>query len=170
MAVCKVDIPFRISQLSEFQYLVLLQPGDDRQVFLNNYSQELYSFGYVPYHWSPLTNDAICMLKYKVWVQLNMQTPLGWNIDSLLPTISTFGVLLEHSPLEQSPIIHQLNAVVAVPDLAGVPHSINMWLRGVAWSVNVKVEGWIEEEITFFHFLRPLHRLRKSSQRLMMQL
>jgi hypothetical protein len=45
-----------------------------------------------------------------------------------------------------------------------------MWLRGVAWSVNVKVEGWIEEEITFFHFLRPLHRLRKSSQRLMMQL
>jgi hypothetical protein len=39
--------------------------------------------------------------------------------------------------------------VVAVPNLTGVPHSVSMWLRGVAWAVKIKVEGWTEEEATF---------------------
>jgi hypothetical protein len=39
--------------------------------------------------------------------------------------------------------------MVAMPDLTGVPHSVSMWLRGVAWAVKIKVEGWTKEEATF---------------------
>jgi hypothetical protein len=53
-------------------------------------------------------------LNYKVWVELEMPSPLGWNIDILLPVTSTFGVLLNHSPLSNA-TAHKLTAIMAVP-------------------------------------------------------
>jgi hypothetical protein len=78
MAVCKVEVPFRISQLLEFQYLSLLPHEGDRPAFIDKYGSELHTFGYVTYHWSPLKNGSILTLKYKVWIQLDMQINTSW--------------------------------------------------------------------------------------------
>lgn len=88
-------------------------------------------------------------LKYKVWTQLESMSPQAWNIDHLLPVVSTFGVLLDHSPMTNVHILHKIMVVTAVHDLPIIPRSMLLWVRGITRNIKVTIHSWIEEPVPF---------------------
>lgn len=147
MQTCKSEFPFQLTHMSGTQYLLLLPPGADRHRFLLGVSQPLQNLGYVTYPWTPAINGYPLKLKFKVWIKLMNLSPLAWTIDHLVPAVSSFGIVLDHCSLTRVNSIESLRAVIAVPDLGKIPHSLMMWIRGVGRPVEVRVHSWLEEPL-----------------------
>lgn len=86
-------------------------------------------------------------LKYKVWIELKNLTPQQWNLDHLIPAVSTFGVVLEHSPMHNVRSLEKMMVVIAIPDLGNIPLHIYMWERVHLRDIKVIVHSWVEEPI-----------------------
>lgn len=149
MAACNSDHPLPVTHMSGPQYLLLLQPGADRHRFLTTHTDRLKSMGYVLYPWSPGINAYPMRLKFKAWLRLTRLSPQAWNLDHIIPVTSSFGIVLDHSPIANVRSLNQITVVVAVPTLEVIPMAIRMWVKGMARDLEVEVQGWIEEPLPF---------------------
>lgn len=149
MKACNTPIPLPLTHLADSRYLLLLAQGTDRDRFLRDHTRNMHELGLVPYPWS-LANDATTLaLRYKVWIELKRLSPNQWNLDHLIPAVSTFGVVLEHSTMQNVRSMQKMMVVLAMPDLAKIPKAILFWERGMLKGVEVLVHSWLEEPINF---------------------
>lgn len=147
MAACKTEIPFPLTHMEGPQYLLLLPTGADRHHFILNHEKSLLDLGYVTYPWTPTINGFALRLRFKIWIALTKMSPLAWTIDHLVSGMSSFGVVLDHAPMNKVNSLEEMYAVVAVTDLELIPQSIIMWIRGIGRPVGVKVISWLEEAL-----------------------
>ncbi|KAF3338518.1 hypothetical protein FCM35_KLT17355 [Carex littledalei] len=145
MAACKSDAPFALTHITGFQYLLLLPLNIERRRFINQHGKEIQKFGLVAYPWTPGVNANPLNLKYQSWIELQRLSPQAWNLDHLIPAVSSFGVVLDHGPITNVRSLEKLMMVVALPDLAKIPRNIMLWVRGLTRTLEVVVHGWIEE-------------------------
>ena len=141
--------------MSGDQYLLLLPLGVDRNRFLLQHGRPMQDLGYVAYPWSPAINAYPLRLKYKVWLELRKMSPQAWNLDHLIPTVSSFGIVLDHTPLNNVHSLERMMVAVAVTDLSKVPRAILLWVRGLARSIEILVHGWVEEPLPLMQPLDP---------------
>lgn len=66
---------------------------------------------------------------------------------SEIPAVSTFGVVLEHSPMQNVRSMEKMMAVVALTDLSLIPRRILFWEWGLLRDIEVVVHSWLEEPI-----------------------
>lgn len=147
MTASHSQMPFPLTHLADTRYVLLLPAEMDRDTFLNTYGKRIKELGLVAYPWSAGIDTAKQYLKYKVWIELRRMTPQQWNLDHLIPAISTFGVVLEHSPMQGVRSFEKIMAVIALPDLSNIPRQILMWERCCLRDIEVIVHNWIEEPI-----------------------
>lgn len=147
MSICKSDFPFRLTHMSGAQYLLLLPPGADRHRFLLKFGKPLQDLGYVTYPWSAAINGYPLRLKYKVWIELRNMSPNTWNVNYLIPAISTFGIVLEHCSMNKVSTLERMRAVIVVTDLECIPKAIIMWVRGIGRKIQLVVHSWLEEPL-----------------------
>ncbi|KAF3341673.1 hypothetical protein FCM35_KLT00311 [Carex littledalei] len=147
MSTCKSEFPFPITHMVGPQYLLVLPPGSDRHRFLLNYAKHLQDLGYVAYPWTPAINAFALRLKFKVWIELKRLSPQSWNIDHLIPTVSSFGVVLNHASMTRVHSLETMFVVMAVAELSHIPHNIQTWVRGVGRHIQVVVHSWLEEPL-----------------------
>lgn len=155
MATCNSEYPLPITHMVGPQYLLILPMGQDRHRFLLNFTKPLQDLGFITYPWSPAINAYPSRLKFKVWLELRRMSPLAWCLEHLIAAISSFGVVLEHSTMSRVHSLESMLAVIAVPDLALIPHAIEMWIRGHSRDIDVVVLSWIEEPLPFIPALDP---------------
>lgn len=94
-------------------------------------------------------------LKYKIWVELKRVSPQAWCLEYLIAVASLFGIVLDHVPMNRVISLETMLAVLAVPNLALIPHDICMWIRGIGHDIGVKVISWIEEPLPFIPSFDP---------------
>lgn len=147
MSTCQSEFPLSVTHMVGYQYLLLLPSGSDRKLFLQKFAQPLQELGYVTYPWSAAVNGYPTKLKYKVWIELKRMSPQTWCIEHLLAAISSFGIVLDHTPMCRVRSLETMMAVMAVEDLGLIPHGIIMWIRGISRDVEVVVHSWLEEPL-----------------------
>lgn len=147
MATCATPYPFPITKTNNTQYLLVLPPGIDREVFLNAHFGHLRETGYVAFPWSPAVNGTPMQMEFKVWVELEGMSPCSWTVEHLLHAAGSFGIVLEHTPMNNIASLERMCAVVAVPKLDLVPENTGVWVRGIMRTVKVTVHAWIDEPI-----------------------
>ncbi|KAF3333369.1 hypothetical protein FCM35_KLT01060 [Carex littledalei] len=147
MAACKSEIPYPLTHLADTRYILMLPVGQDRSTFINNHYANLCKLGLVAYPWSMGIDAAAQCLKFRVWIELKNLSPQQWNLDHLIPAISTFGVVLEHSPMQNVRSVEKMMAVIAIPDLANIPLHVFMWEKGMLRDIQLKVHSWMEDPI-----------------------
>lgn len=86
-------------------------------------------------------------LKYKVWIEMRKLSPHAWNVDHLIPAVSSFGIVLDHTPMSGVQSLEKMMVAMAVADLKQVPKGIMLWVRGMSRILEVIVHGWIEEPL-----------------------
>lgn len=153
MASCATPFPFPITKINDTQYLLVLPPSIDRDVFLSAHAAHLRETGYVAFPWSNVVNGTPMQMKFKVWVDLKGMSPCSWTIEHLLRAVGDFGIVLEHGQLACVPSLERMRVVVAVSNLELVPKNTTIWVRGIARIVQVEVLSWIEEPIPLFNEL-----------------
>lgn len=98
--------------------------------------------------WNPTVNGYPMSLKLKVWLKLKHMSPQAWCVEHLIAGASSFGIILDHAPMNKVNSIDIMLAVVAVPKLGVIPHGLRMWIRRLARDVEVIVRSWLEEPIS----------------------
>lgn len=148
MAACASDLPFPLTHIADSRYLLLLPSGADREKFLSDYGHNLQALGLIAYPWSAGIDATGLTLKYKAWIELKKLSPQQWNLDHLIPAVSTFGVVLEHSPMQNVRSMERMMAVVALTDLSKIPKHVLFWEKGLLRTVQIVVHSWLEEPIS----------------------
>lgn len=92
MLNCQLEYPYVVTHMSEAQYLLLLPVGVDHLQFLKKFGEPLQQIA---------INGYPTRLKYKVWIELGRMTPQAWCIEHLIVAISSFGIILDHTPMAQ---------------------------------------------------------------------
>lgn len=141
MIACNSSAPFPITHMSGTQYLLFLPYGEDRHRFLRSFGKQLQDLGFITYPWSPAINGYPTRLNNKVWIELRKVSPQAWCIEHLVAAISSFGIVLDHTPMLRIHTLESMRAVIAVPDLALIPHLIRMWIRGISKDIEVIVHS-----------------------------
>lgn len=127
ISACGSDLPFNLTHIVDFRYLLLLLGGADRERFLSEHGQNLKTLGLVASPWS-LGIDAIGLgFKYKAWIELKKMSLQQWNLDHLILVVSSFGIVLEHSTIQNVRSMEKMMAVVALTDLSKLPKHIMFW-------------------------------------------
>lgn len=147
MIACNSQLPFPLTHLADTRYILVSPAEADRNTFLTNHGTSLQELGLVAYPWSAAIDADTQHLKYKVWIELKRLSPQQWNLDHLIPAISTFGVVLEHSPMQSVRSFEKMRAVIAVPNLENIPRGILMWERCFRRDIELIVHNWIEGPI-----------------------
>lgn len=155
MTVTKSDFPYALTHMEGTQYLLILSQGADRNQFLLRYAKPLQELGYVTYPWTAAVNGFPLRLKYRIWIELHKVSPQAWTIDYLIPAVSSFGIVLNHGSMTKVGSLEKMVAVIAVEELDTIPHSIKMWIRGIARIIGVKVLSWVEEAVPFTMVIDP---------------
>lgn len=147
MSATNSQLPFSLTHLADTRYILLLPAEVNCEFFLNTHGKRLHELGLVAYPWSAGIDATKQFLKFKVWIELKNLSPQQWNLDHLIPAVSTFGVVLEHSPMQGVRSFEKMMTVVALPDLENIPRLILMWERCFLRKIEVIVHSWIEEPI-----------------------
>lgn len=82
-------------------------------------------------------------------------SPQAWRIKHLIATISSFGIVLDHTPMSRVRSLEQIMVVIAVPDLSHISHAIKMWIHCISRDIEVLVHSWIEEFLPYTFTLDP---------------
>lgn len=149
MRACNTPIPLPLTHLADTRYLLLLPLGTDRERFLHDHTRNLQTLGLIPYPWSLANDSSTLGLRFKAWIELKNLSPNQWNLDHLIPAVSTFGVVLEHSSMQNVRSMQKMMVVLALPDLAKIPKQLLFWERGMLRGIEVKVHSWLEDPINF---------------------
>lgn len=147
MAACNSALPLPLTHIADTRYLLLLAPGTNREQFLSTHGNNLQALSLVAYPWSMGMDATGLGLKFKAWIELKKLSPHQWNLDHLIPAVSSFGVVLEHSSMQNVRSMEKMMAVIALTDLSLIPMRILFWERGLLRDVEVIVHSWLEEPI-----------------------
>lgn len=61
--------------------------------------------------------------------------------------MSSFEIVLDHTPIVKIISLERMMAVIAIPDLDHILHGIVIWIRGIYRDIEVVVHSWLEEPI-----------------------
>lgn len=103
--------------------------------------------GVVAYPWNIALNSYPTRLKYKVWIELKRLSPQAWCIEHLVAVVSSFDIMLDHTPMSKVQSLERMMVVVVVHDLSHIPMGLVMWIRIMSRDIEVVVYSWLEEPL-----------------------
>jgi hypothetical protein len=92
-------IEFELSHLTFTFYLIMFNSHLIDQDYQMAFKQHLSSQGFVSFLWSPAVKSTEHGMGYKIWLDLVDLPPHVWSLDELAVISASFGLILEHSPL-----------------------------------------------------------------------
>jgi hypothetical protein len=96
--------------------------------FLHYYELGFNKNCYITFLWSPALGTSEKKLGYKAWLDLVDLPTHMWTEKELAIIVSSFGLIISHTPLIYVPSLERLRLLVATDNLLRIPRNISILL------------------------------------------